>query len=33
MKGRAVKTIQFKTESFDEDEGIFSGYGAVFVNV
>ncbi len=33
MKGRAVKTIQFKTESFDEDEGIFSGYGAVFGNV
>lgn len=33
MKNRALKTIQFKTESFDEDEGIFSGYGAVFGNV
>ena len=33
MKSRTLKTIQFKTETFDEEEGIFSGYGAVFGNV
>lgn len=27
------KTLQFKTDSFDEEEGIFSGYAAVFGNV
>lgn len=29
----AFKTIQFKTEAYDEEEGVFSGYGAVFGNV
>ena len=33
MGNKAFKTIQFKTETFDEEEGIFSGYGAVFGNV
>ncbi|MDE7331217.1 MAG: HK97 family phage prohead protease [Lachnospiraceae bacterium] len=33
MKSKALKTIQFKTEAFNEEEGIFSGYGAVFGNV
>ena len=33
MGNKAFKTIQFKTEPFDEEEGIFSGYGAVFGNV
>lgn len=33
MESRTLKTIQFKTETFDEEEGIFSGYGAVFGNV
>lgn len=33
MAKRAFKTIQFKTEAFDEEEGIFSGYGAVFGNI
>lgn len=33
MHNRELKTIQFKTETFDEEEGIFSGYGAVFGNV
>ena len=27
------KTIQFKADDFDEEQGIFSGYGAVFGNV
>lgn len=33
MKKRSLKTIQFKMEAFDEDEGVFSGYGAVFGNL
>lgn len=33
MQNRELKTIQFKTETFNEEEGIFSGYGAVFGNV
>ena len=33
MAKRAFKTIQFKTETFDEEEGVFSGYGAVFGNI
>lgn len=33
MHNRELKTIQFKTEAFNEEEGIFSGYGAVFGNV
>lgn len=33
MGKRMFKTIQFKTEAFDEEEGVFSGYGAVFGNV
>lgn len=33
MKKRSLKTIQFKTEAFDEEEGVFSGYGAVFGNL
>lgn len=33
MCKKELKTIQFKTEAFNEEEGIFSGYGAVFGNV
>lgn len=28
-----VKTMQFKVDAYNEEEGIFSGYGAVFDNV
>ena len=28
-----LKKLQFKIDSFNEEEGIFSGYGAVFYNV
>ena len=28
-----VKTMQFKVDAYNEEEGIFSGYGAVFNNV
>ena len=28
-----VKTMQFKVDAYNEEEGIFSGYGAVFENV
>lgn len=30
---REFKRIQFKADSFNEEEGIFSGYGAVFGNI
>lgn len=33
MGNRAFKTIRFKAEAFDEEEGVFSGYGAAFGNV
>ena len=28
-----VKTMQFKVDAYNEEEGIFSGYGAIFDNV
>lgn len=30
---RSKKSIQFKMDDFDEEQGIFSGYGAVFNNI
>ena len=30
---REFKRIRFKTNDFNEEEGIFSGYGAVFGNI
>ncbi|MGL5435884.1 MAG: HK97 family phage prohead protease [Lachnospiraceae bacterium] len=30
---RSKKSIQFKMDDFDEEQGIFSGYGAIFGNI
>lgn len=33
MQNHEYKKMQFKLDSYNEEEGIFSGYGAVFSNV